>query len=656
MMEENENRARFLTTLAVFVLAAGLAVLLLRDGFFGGCYPVFAGGTAGNAQDYLAICASLVRKVADKDLTFWDACLGPGGNLFRYDLANPVTIALVVFGSVKGIASMPMVLSWVLAVLTVLTAVMAYFWLSAFALPETAKGAGALAVAATALALVPRLSYPAMIFPALAMLLALAAERSVRKSRRWGLITFTVFAAFVCDIRFALVLMAAGFVYTLVRAFLVGGRTLPGRLNAIFGYLWSACLGVGVSAGISLPSLLARTETKLSVKGLLTAFLTLLKSGFGEVKGVLSGLIAGRAIFLIAAAVLCLAGLIVLIALSFRKAEKKTLGNILALVLALVVLVADAAAFAGGCRMVSTGYGSWGSLTGNTAVEEALAFISEKEQNGYFRIEKTFSASGGMDALVQHYHSVSLSSGALGRCLTAYAEKYWPDLMPKPGLGLFFAAGPENEDQVRLLGIRYILSKDPLTLPGATEEGRFGDLTLYRVDEASSIASFYRAETLTEDETYDAADQTMAVSVNWQDRDAESVVYVNDEKLGGTVQAAIACGGKGYLFLAVPYDAGWTAKVDGEKATLYKANEGFMALSLGEGTHTVLLEYVPAGLTLGGRISLGALIACLLIAALGNFLEHVLYLREVEAIRKKQGDGEEDDDYDSLMDAWERKH
>ena len=655
MMEENKYRARFLTTLAVMLLSAGLSVLLLRDGFFGGCYPVFAGGTAGNAQDYLAICASLVRKVADRDLTFWDACLGPGGNLFRYDLANPVTVALVVFGSIKGIAAMPAVLSWVLAVLTVLTAVMAYFWLSFFALPETAKGAGALAAAVTALALVPRLSYPAMVFPALAMLLALAAERSVRKSRCWGLITFTVFVSFVCDLRFALVLTAGGFAYTFVRAILVRERSIPGRLNAMFGYIWSSCLGAGISAVISLPSLLARTETRLSLEGILKALLALLNSGAAEVKGVLAGLISGKAVLLMAAMAICLAGLLVLIVLSFRKEEKKKVGNILALVLALAVVAADALAFTGGCRMVSTGYGSWGSLTGSKSVEEALAFISEEEESGYFRVEKTFSVSGGMDALVQHYHSVSLSSGALGRGLTAYAEKYWPDLMPKPGLGLFYPAAPENTDQARLLGIRYVLSKDGKVPDGATEAGTFGDLTLYKYEDVTSIASFHREEALAAAENYDSADQTMTVSVSWQDRDTESVVYMNDEKLGGTVQAALAASGKGYLFLAVPYDSGWVARVDGENATIYKANEGFMALNLSAGTHTVLLEYLPAGLSLGGKISLGTLIASLLIAALGNFLEHALYLREVDAIRKKRGD-EDEEEYRSLTEEWERKH
>lgn len=53
------------------------------------------------------------------------------------------------------------------------------------------------------------------------------------------------------------------------------------------------------------------------------------------------------------------------------------------------------------------------------------------------------------------------------------------------------------------------------------------------------------------------------------------------------------------LCLAIPYDKGWTAYVDGEKVKLYQANTAFMAVELSAGDHEVDLRYWMPGLTAG---------------------------------------------------------
>ncbi len=57
------------------------------------------------------------------------------------------------------------------------------------------------------------------------------------------------------------------------------------------------------------------------------------------------------------------------------------------------------------------------------------------------------------------------------------------------------------------------------------------------------------------------------------------------------------------LYLSVPYSKGWSAYVDGEKADILKANLTYMALALGEGTHSVVLRYETPCLRLGMLIS-----------------------------------------------------
>lgn len=53
------------------------------------------------------------------------------------------------------------------------------------------------------------------------------------------------------------------------------------------------------------------------------------------------------------------------------------------------------------------------------------------------------------------------------------------------------------------------------------------------------------------------------------------------------------------LCLSIPYDAGWSAYVDGEKVEVLQANTAFMAVELEAGDHHVELRYWTPGLTVG---------------------------------------------------------
>ncbi len=47
------------------------------------------------------------------------------------------------------------------------------------------------------------------------------------------------------------------------------------------------------------------------------------------------------------------------------------------------------------------------------------------------------------------------------------------------------------------------------------------------------------------------------------------------------------------LFLSIPFDPGWSAKVNGQSAELKLVNVGFMGLMLPKGNHVVELTYLP---------------------------------------------------------------
>ncbi len=53
------------------------------------------------------------------------------------------------------------------------------------------------------------------------------------------------------------------------------------------------------------------------------------------------------------------------------------------------------------------------------------------------------------------------------------------------------------------------------------------------------------------------------------------------------------------LFTSIPYDEGWTLKVDGKKADYYKFADALIGIDLTPGYHEIELKYRPKGLSLG---------------------------------------------------------
>lgn len=59
----------------------------------------------------------------------------------------------------------------------------------------------------------------------------------------------------------------------------------------------------------------------------------------------------------------------------------------------------------------------------------------------------------------------------------------------------------------------------------------------------------------------------------------------------------------GQLIITIPYEPGWTLKVDGTESEMGRFADTFICLNLEEGEHTIELSYYPAGLNLGYAIS-----------------------------------------------------
>ncbi len=65
------------------------------------------------------------------------------------------------------------------------------------------------------------------------------------------------------------------------------------------------------------------------------------------------------------------------------------------------------------------------------------------------------------------------------------------------------------------------------------------------------------------------------------------------------------------VFFSIPFEKGWSARVDGKEAEIVKADFGLMAVCVPEGTHTITFTYLPYGLNAGILVSLAALVILL---------------------------------------------
>lgn len=94
-----------------------------------------------------------------------------------------------------------------------------------------------------------------------------------------------------------------------------------------------------------------------------------------------------------------------------------------------------------------------------------------------------------------------------------------------------------------------------------------------------------------------------------------NVTTFEETKITGTVTAQEDC----VFYTSIPYDAGWTVKIDGKEIAredYISLVDAYLCFNLPAGEHTVELSFMPRGLVVGGVISVMTIIAIILAAIL----------------------------------------
>lgn len=94
------------------------------------------------------------------------------------------------------------------------------------------------------------------------------------------------------------------------------------------------------------------------------------------------------------------------------------------------------------------------------------------------------------------------------------------------------------------------------------------------------------------------------------------------------------------MFFSVPYENGWSAKVNGKETEIIKANLGFMAVEVPAGECEIRFDFFPQGIKLGAVVSFAALIITIIYVFISRNIKKKKCYKKLSPEELKAFDGE----------------
>ena len=252
-------------------------------------------------------------------------------------------------------------------------------------------------------------------------------------------------------------------------------------------------------------------------------------------------------------------------------------------------------------RLAITPDGKYMSTMFDPDIREAVDAIHAQEGKTLVRTDKIFGTTLSLDSLMQGYMPVSTYNSTMNSRILRFADKYWPSLYCQDRNHLSYESGFRNREASALTGVRYILKReeDP-DVEGTEVWKKFGHITVLVDPTVTSISSFYKNGSFKEirdgcDLAFSSRDRTAAITMTKGDNSSAFFAEVENDS-------------DGLLFTAIPFENGWSVYVDGERADLIPADEGFIGVKLTAGRHSIRYQYRCPGVREGCVLSLAALL------------------------------------------------
>lgn len=273
----------------------------------------------------------------------------------------------------------------------------------------------------------------------------------------------------------------------------------------------------------------------------------------------------------------------------------------------------------------------------NDGTDQALAFVRQYQRqfsgnDDFYRIDKTYSTVFLNDALVQDYPGTA-SYFFHATSITRFVDRMNLSRVAASPASNYISSMSNRRDVMDLVGVRYLLSHHALDEErDMAHVATVGGIHIYRNMTAHAFGTFYSsimpessADTLPipQRDAFLLGNAVVAdpVAVNEALRNLHlgtesfeisqrvDISTRGDDALIGTVQTPNAS----LLLLAMPFDRGWSAMLDGNRTNLFRADYGLSALLVPAGKHAVSLTYVAPGRRLGIVLGLSSLVLILLL-------------------------------------------
>lgn len=277
--------------------------------------------------------------------------------------------------------------------------------------------------------------------------------------------------------------------------------------------------------------------------------------------------------------------------------------------------------FSTNARGISGVDGFPGATDADADTQAALSYLRENDTE-FYRIGKTYSDWTTLnDSLVQGYSSVASYNSLTDSDVIEFYRKEWPEALPTISAYQVYAIDPYEISVSRLLGIRYILTKEPVDLEWLDLVGQFGSVYVYEDVLAPTIGSssiLYQSESDNAQASVEDRRSMLGSEVVVPDDVASTLQLqpLSEDAFGAESRPAFHLTGSSHLegtmdvlgdsvaCLSIPYTTGWTVSVDGQQVETFRADYGFVGFVLPAGTHQVTASYTPTGLTAGIGVSL----------------------------------------------------
>ncbi len=163
----------------------------------------------------------------------------------------------------------------------------------------------------------------------------------------------------------------------------------------------------------------------------------------------------------------------------------------------------------------------------------------------------------------------------------------------------------------------FIEASDAATISATTSSGNTVSFENNR-GSVNSLGTVKKGDKITVDISYEQGKAgNISCYVNGLDEDVWNSAYskLSDEMLEVTshsdthISGTITVKDSGTFVTSIPYEKGWSIKVDGKKVDAFGVKDALLACDLDEGTHTIDINYHPYGFYLALPMSIISLIA-----------------------------------------------